>query len=149
MEFVGNAHHILQVKGSDVCTVGAEVMVLDAVRTMGEKDIGSLVVVEGDEVLGVISERDYSRKIVLKGRTSRDTKVGEVLDSPVIVVKPETPIEECMQLMTEERVRHLPVVDQGRLIGIISIGDLVRWIMRSQSEAIQHLQDYISGQYPG
>jgi len=149
MEFVGNAHHILQVKGTDIWTVGPEVMVLEAVRMMGEKDIGALVVTEDNEVLGVISERDYSRKIVLKGRTSRDTKVGEVLDAPVIVVKPESSIEECMELMTDQRVRHLPVVDDGRLIGIISMGDVVRWIMRSQSEAIQHLQGYISGQYPG
>jgi CBS domain-containing protein len=124
-------------------------MVFDAVRIMGEKDIGALVVVEKGEVLGVISERDYSRKIVLQGRTSRDTRVREVLSTPVIVVKPETPIEECMALMTEGRIRHLPVVTEGKLAGIISMGDLVRWIMRSQSEAIQHLQGYISGQYPG
>ena len=149
MEFVGNAHHILQAKGTEVWTVGPEVMVLDAVRLMGEKNIGALVVVEGEEVLGVISERDYSRKIVLQDRTSRDTRVHEVLSKPAIVVKPESSIAECMELMTAKRVRHLPVVEEGRLIGIISIGDLVSWIIRSQREAIQQLEGYISGQYPG
>ena len=149
MEFVGNAHHILQAKGTEVWTVGPEVMVLDAVRLMGEKNIGALVVVEGGEVLGVISERDYSRKIVLQDRTSRDTRVHEVLSKPAIVVQPESSIAECMELMTTKRVRHLPVVEEGRLIGIISIGDLVSWIIRSQREAIQQLEGYISGQYPG
>jgi len=106
-------------------------------------------VVEGGEVLGVISERDYSRKIVLQDRTSRDTRVHEVLSKPAIVVQPESSIAECMELMTTKRVRHLPVVEEGRLIGIISIGDLVSWIIRSQREAIQQLEGYISGQYPG
>ncbi len=149
MEFIGNVHHILQAKGSEVWTIGPEKMVIDALKLMGEKDIGAVVVVEGADVLGVISERDYSRKIVLQGRTSRGTAVGEVLSRPAIVVRPESTIEECMELMTDKRVRHLPVVDQGRLVGLVSIGDLVRWIIRSQSEAIQHLHGYISGQYPG
>ena len=149
MEFVGNAHHILQAKGTEVWTVGPDEVVFSALRVMGEKNIGALVVVEKGAVLGVVSERDYSRKVVLEGRTSRETRVRDVLSEPAIVVGPEATIEHCMELMTDRRVRHLPVVDDGKLTGIISIGDLVGWIIRSQREAIQHLQGYISGQYPG
>ncbi len=116
---------------------------------MGEKNIGALVVEEEGQVTGVFSERDYSRKVALQGRTSRDTLVGELISGPVITIRRKDSIEKCMQLMTQHRVRHLPVVDDNRLIGLISMGDLVRWAMESQSRTILQLQGYIAGDYPG
>ena len=116
---------------------------------MGEQGIGALIVVRNGEVVGVLSERDYSRKIVLKGRTSRDTTVGEII-SPANTVRRRDTIEKCMQLMTSQRIRHLPVLDDDqRLVGLVSMGDLVNWVMGSQRQTIQQLQGYISGEYPG
>jgi CBS domain-containing protein len=149
METIGSAHHILQAKGGPTWTTTPGALVLDALRLMGEKNIGALVVMDHGKVVGMVSERDYSRKIVLLGRTSRDTYVSEILSQPVITVGPDTPISECMRLMTEHRVRHLPVVDDDRLVGIISVGDVVNWVIHSQRETINHLEGYITGQYPG
>ncbi len=149
MEIIGNAQHILQAKGNEVWTIDADAWVIDAIRLMGEKNIGALVATKGDEVVGLISERDYSRKIILAGKTSRATRVGEVVGSPVISVRPETPIIECMETMNRERIRHLPVMEDGRMVGIISIGDVVNWIIRSLHSTVEQLKGYISGQYPG
>jgi len=149
MEIIGNAQHILKAKGNDAWTIGPDAWVIDAIRLMGEKNIGALVVTENDEVVGLISERDYSRKIILKGKTSRDTRVGEVISSPVISVLPETPITECMEVMNSERIRHLPVMAEGKLVGVVSIGDVVNWIIRSLHGTVEQLKGYISGQYPG
>jgi CBS domain-containing protein len=116
---------------------------------MGEKQIGALIVVEDGDVVGMLSERDYSRKVVLQGRTSRDTTVGEIL-TPAVTVRRRDGISKCMQLMTSNRIRHLPVVtEDNRPVGIISMGDLVNWVMRSQEHTILQLQGYISGEYPG
>jgi CBS domain-containing protein len=144
----GTVYDILHNKGGEIWTTGLEGSVYDAIRLMGERNIGALVAVDNDEVVGVLSERDYSRKVVLQGRTSRDTKVGEIISRPAITVQTKDGIEKCMQLMTKNRIRHLPVVDDGGLVGLISMGDLVSWVMQSQRHTIEQLQCYISGDYP-
>lgn len=150
MEIHGTVRDILQNKGVELWTTSPDATVYEAVGLMGEKGIGALVVLKDGLVVGVLSERDYSRKVVLQGRTSRDTKVGEILSFPVITVSPMDSIGHCMQLMTTERIRHLPVVDeQSHLLGVISMGDLVKWVMLTQSQTIQQLHGYISGEYPG
>lgn len=149
MEINGTVYDILHNKSGEIHTTSPQDSVYEAVRLMGEKNIGALVVVEGGKIIGVLSERDYSRKVVLRGRTSRDTTVGEIVSSPAITVASRDSIDKCMQLMTGKRIRHLPVVDDGRLVGLISIGDLVSWVMQSQRHTIQQLQGYISGDYPG
>lgn len=150
MEIHGTVRDILQNKGGAVLTTTPDATVYVAIGLMGERNIGALVVVEQAEVVGVLSERDYSRKVVLQGRTSRDTRVGEILSRPAITVRRRESIEKCMQLMTSHRIRHLPVVDEAnRPVGIVSMGDLVNWVMQSQSHTIQQLQGYISGEYPG
>src|SRR5690606_38222288 len=132
-------YDILHNKGGEVYTTGLDETVYEAIRVMGEKNVGALVATEGSEVVGILSERDYSRKVVLQGRTSRDTKVREIITRPAITVSSEDDIEKCMLLMTSNRIRHLPVVDDGRLIGVISMGDLVNWVMQSQSQTIAQL----------
>jgi CBS domain-containing protein len=149
MEINGTVYDILHNKGGEIWTTKPEDSVYDAIRLMGEKNIGALVALENGDVIGVLSERDYSRKVVLQGRTSRDTRVGEIISRPAITVCSKDGIETCMELMTCNRIRHLPVVDDGHLVGLISIGDLVSWVMLSQRHTIQQLQCYISGEYPG
>lgn len=149
MEIQGTAGDILQSKGAEVWTTTPQSTVYEAVRLMGEKDIGAIVAVENGVVVGVFSERDYSRKVVLQGRTSRDTLVGEILVRPAVTIRRVDSIENCMEIMTSRRIRHLPVVEEGQLLGLISIGDLVRWVMLAQRQTIQQLHGYISGEYPG
>lgn len=149
MEIHGTVRDILQLKGGNVWTTSPQSTVYEAIGLMGEKNIGALVVIEGSEVVGVLSERDYSRKVVLQGRTSRDTVVGDILSRPAITVSGGDSIETCMQLMTCRRIRHLPVVENGHLKGLVSMGDVVNWAMQSQRQTIQQLQGYISGEYPG
>ena len=149
MEIHGTVYDILHNKRGEILTTGLDGSVYEAIRLMGEKNIGALVAMEGDKVVGILSERDYSRKVVLQGRTSRDTKVGEIISRPAITVRSKDGIEKCMQLMSHNRIRHLPVVDDERLVGIISMGDLVTWVMQSQSHTIEQLQGYITGDYPG
>ncbi len=149
MEINGTVYDILHNKSGETFTTRPEDSVYDAIRLMGEKNIGALVAIENGEVIGVLSERDYSRKVVLQGRTSRDTRVGEIISTPAITVRSRDGIEKCMQLMTSNRIRHLPVVDDGRLVGLVSMGDLVSWVMQSQRHTIEQLQGYISGDYPG
>ena len=149
MEIQGTVRDILQTKGGKVWFTSQQCTVYDAIGLMGEHNIGALVVVEGDEVLGVLSERDYSRKVVLQGRTSRDTLVGDILSRPAITVSAADSIETCMKLMTTRRIRHLPVVEDGQLAGLISMGDLVTWVIQTQRHTIQQLHGYIAGEYPG
>lgn len=149
MEIHGTVYDILHNKRGEILTTGLDGSVYEAIRLMGEKNIGALVAMEGEKVVGILSERDYSRKVVLQGRTSRDTKVGEIISRPAITVRSKDGIEKCMQLMSHNRIRHLPVVDDERLVGIISMGDLVTWVMQSQSHTIEQLQGYITGDYPG
>jgi CBS domain-containing protein len=122
--------------------------VFDAVKLMAEKNVGALVVIEGDAVVGVITERDYARKIVLMARSSKETAVREIMTAPVMYVQPDRTSEECMALMTECRVRHLPVLDRGKMIGVVSIGDLVKDVISEQKFIIQQLEQYIAGR-PG
>jgi len=144
----GTINEILTLKGPQLWNVGPDATVFEAIQLMAEKNIGALPVMSGDKLLGVMSERDYTRKIAVKGRSSRDTKVQEIIASPV-TVSPSQTVEECMRLMTEHRVRHLPVLEGGRVVGLVSIGDLVNWIIGAQSAAIHQLEGYISGHYPG
>ena len=137
---------ILQSKpDKTVYTIGPAASVFDAVKLMAEKNIGALPVVEGGKIVGVITERDYARKIVLMARSSKETPVREVMTSQVMYVHPRQTSEECMALMTENRVRHLPVMDQGRLIGLVSIGDLVKDVIAEQKFIIEQLEHYIAG----
>jgi CBS domain-containing protein len=137
---------ILRSKPSRVVhAIGPNDMVYDAVRKMAEQNIGALLVVEGEKIVGIVTERDYARKIVLSSRSSRETPVSVIMSTPVLCVGPLQTTEECMALMTENRVRHLPVLDDGRLIGLVSIGDLVKDIISEQQFIIEQLEHYITG----
>jgi len=135
---------ILTVKGNDVWSVDPEATVLDALRRMAEKEVGALVVMAGARVVGIISERDYARKVILHGRSSPTTLVKEIMTAPVVYARLDQSIEECMALMTEKRTRHLPVMDEAKLVGLISIGDLVKSIIADQQFIIEQLERYIS-----
>jgi CBS domain-containing protein len=134
---------ILAEKGGDVLEIAADATVLESVQLMVEMNVGSLLVTEGGEVTGIVTERDYLRRVTLEGRTEQ-APVGEIASSPLIVAGPETTIDECMALMTDRRIRHVPVVDEGRVVGIVSIGDLVKFQSKQQSFQIQFLNEYIS-----
>ena len=136
---------ILDTKGYAVWSIHPRESVFAAIQQMAEKEVGALVVLEGEAVVGIISERDYARKVALKGRTSRETAVRDIMTADVIHVRLDQSIEECMTIVTERRIRHLPVLDSGRLIGIISIGDLVKTIIAEQQFIIEQLEHYISG----
>ncbi len=130
-----------------VHTIGPDATVFEAVSLMAQKNIGALLVAERDQVVGIVSERDYARKVVLMARSSRETPLRDIMSSPVMFVQPSQTSEECMALMTENRLRHLPVMSGGRLIGLISIGDLVKNIISEQKFIIQQLEHYIAGQH--
>ncbi|EKT4482063.1 CBS domain-containing protein [Pseudomonas putida] len=129
-----------------VYTIGPDDSVLDALKVLAEKNVGALPVVEGDQVVGIVSERDYARKLVLKGRSSAATPVREIMSEPVVTVTPGQKLDFCMNLMTERHLRHLPVVDNGKLLGLLSIGDLVKETITEQASLIQQLQQYIRGE---
>lgn len=149
MELREPVHRILRNKGSQVYSIAPDATVYEALEKLAEKDIGALVVLEGVELVGIFSERDYVRKVILKGRSSRDMKVHEIMSSPVVTLSVQTSIDECMYRMTEQRCRHLPVVEDGKVVGVVSIGDVVNWIITTQDMTIHQLEDYISGKYPG
>ena len=140
---------ILEHKGGAVWSLPPEASVYEAIKMMSEKKVGALTVMKDNRLVGFISERDYARKVILQGRSSRDTLISEIMSSPVTTVSPAQTIDECMRMMTSNRIRHLPVVEHGQVTGIISIGDLVRWIISSQEETIHQLHSYIAGAYPG
>lgn len=137
--------HLLEVKGSAVYTITPEAPVLDAIRQMAERGIGALLVMHGDKLAGIVSERDYARKVILKGRSSKDTAVSEIMSASPISVDPSASVDECMRLCTDQRVRHLPVIDNASVVGVVSIGDLVKAVIDDQALEIDQLQRYISG----
>lgn len=139
-------NHCLQTKGRQVWTVSPEATVFEALQMMSEKDIGALLVMDGDNLEGIFSERDYARKVILVGKTSAETLVREVMTSKVIYIRPEQTIEESMAVMTEKHVRHLPVLQAGKVVGVISIGDVVKTIISDQEFVIEQLENYITGQ---
>lgn len=136
---------LLRQKKADVWSVSPTATVYDAIRLMAEKGIGSVLVTDGSRLVGILSERDYARKIALQDRSSKATKVSEIMTTPVTFVSREHTVSDCMRIMTEKRVRHLPVVDDGAIAGIVSIGDLVNWIITEQQQTIRHLEAYITG----
>lgn len=136
---------LLSAKGTDVWSVTPEYTVFAALVLMAEKEVGALLVLDGESLVGIFSERDYARKVILRDKSSRDTSVSEVMSAPVIVVRPDQSIEECMSLMTEKRTRHLPVLDNGKLTGLISIGDVVKAVISDREAVIDQLESYITG----
>lgn len=139
---------ILDRKGSRLWSVTPETSVYHALELMSEHDVGALMVISGGKLQGVFSERDYARKVILLGKSSRETMVREIMTSPAISVTPEQTVDECMQLMSGMRIRHLPVVREGDVLGVVSIGDVVNWTIQRQQEEIRHLNHYIVGSYP-
>jgi len=144
----GTIGEILNYKGKQAWSISPEIMVFDAIQMMADKNIGALLVTEGNKLVGILTERDYTRKVALKGKSSKQTAVREILTGQVVHVTPRHTVEECMRLMTDHRVRHLPVLEEEKIAGIVSIGDLVNWIISEQTHTINQLQTYIAG-YPG
>lgn len=138
-------HHLLESKGKDIITTTEDVSVFDAIDLMANLKVGSLIVMQDGKMIGIVTERDYARKVILKGRSAKSTLVGEIMSTEVMTATPEQTVRECMTLMTERRIRHLPVVDNDQVIGLISIGDLVKAIISEQQEEIEQLEKYISG----
>ena len=139
-----NVNQILEAKGVRVVAVPQDAPVLEVIRLMADHHIGSVLVVQGGELIGIATERDYARKVILQGRSSADTPVGQIMSSPVLTVLPTDTAQTCMALMTERKIRHLPVVENGQLLGLISIGDLVKAVIQDQQHEIAQLQQYIS-----
>ncbi len=138
---------VLSNKGGHVWRIAPQATAYEALQLMADRDIGALLVVDGEDIVGVFSERDYARKVILKGRSSKVTSVGELMNSPVFYIEPDKTIEECMALMTAKRMRHLPVLEHGRLIGMISIGDVVNALITEQKITISDLENFITGGY--
>ncbi|MFN3703089.1 CBS domain-containing protein [Thermomonas sp.] len=134
---------LLEAKSPEVIAIGPDAPVLDAIRLMAERQIGALLVMEGPRLVGILSERDYARKVVLQGRSSRDTPVRDIMTTQVVTVAPGDSIDHCMQLVTDRRIRHLPVLDGGTVVGVLSIGDLVKTVIELQRQDIDQLQRYI------
>ena len=140
-----SVRHILEGKGNKVWSVTPDTTVFDALKLMSEKNLGAVLVQHEGHLDGIFSERDYARKIILKGKSSKETSVEEIMTANVVTVEPKQSIEECMALMTTQRVRHLPVVEGGKVVGVISIGDVVKSIISEQEDTIKHLENYITG----
>ncbi len=137
--------HLLDAKGGQLISIAPDASVLDAIKLMADKGIGSLVVLEGGKLAGIVTERDYARKVIIKGRASESTPVSDIMTAEVLTTSPESSVDDCMTMMTEKKCRHLPVVVDGNVVAMISIGDLVQAIIADQKEEIEHLEHYISG----
>lgn len=137
--------HLLENKGGEVVTIDEDASVVDAIRLMADHSIGSLLVMRGEDLRGIVTERDYARKVILKGRSSETTPVGRIMSTALVTATPQQTVNDCMTLMTEKRIRHLPVIVEDKIVGLISIGDLVQAIISDQREAIEQLENYISG----
>ena len=148
MPLSDNIGAVLEAKRRDICSVRPGTSVFDALSIMADRDIGAVLVMQGELLLGVLSERDYARKVILSGKHSRDTAVEEIMSEPCQVTRATT-VDECMREMTVRRARHMPVVEEGRVLGVVSIGDLVNWVISVQERTISDLHAYVSGSYPG
>lgn len=149
MKLQDPVERILKEKGKEVYSIAPTATVYEALVLMAQKEIGALIVVEGSKLVGLFSERDYARKVILHGRSSKQLKVDEIMSAPVVHVDIHCTVDDCMKVMTDKRCRHIPVLDEERIVGMVSIGDLVNWIMTKQDKTIHDLEDYISGDYPG
>jgi signal-transduction protein with cAMP-binding, CBS, and nucleotidyltransferase domain len=145
LKFSESVEFLLKQKPGNLWTISPEQSVYEAISEMADKQIGALMVISDGALVGILSERDYARKVILQGRSSKDTPVSEIMTTPVIYVTPANTLDECMALMTAHRIRHLPVLKGKQVVGVVSIGDLVKWIMSSQEATIRHLEHYISG----
>ncbi len=148
MGMTGTVDALLKAKGHVVWSISPDAMVYDAISMLAEKNVGALMVMEDEMLVGIFSERDYTRKVALLGKNSRTTRVREVLSSGIVPVSLQATVEDCMRLMTEHRIRHLPVVEKNQVLGVLSIGDLVNWIITAQQAKIDQLENYIAGSYP-
>jgi len=148
MEVAGTVGGILAQKVSTVWSIAPTAMIFDAIAFMADKNIGALPVVENDKLIGIISERDYTRKVILKGKSSKETRVQEIMTQQLVTANPGDTVVDCMRVMTEKRVRHLPVMEEGKMTGMLSIGDVVKWVISAQAATIDNLEQYISGASP-
>lgn len=148
MESTDPISSVLQHKESLLWTIGPETTVYDAIELMADKNVGCLIVLDGEQLLGLITERDYTRGVILKKRTSRETAVRDIMSADPVSVTPADTVEHCMKLMTDRRIRHIPVLDGAKVVGIVSIGDLVKWIISAQGAMIDQLENFIKGSYP-
>src|ERR1700719_4462089 len=144
MTLVDSVRLVLKQKGQDIWYVSPDACVYDAIEIMAEKYVGALLVIFEGNLVGVVSERDYARKVILQGKSSKQTQVKEIMTTPAIFVTPDQTVQDCMRTMTERHIRHLPVVEGGKILGVVSIGDLVKWMISAQEQTISHLNDYIS-----
>jgi CBS domain-containing protein len=149
MELHESVALILKHKGPNVYSVPPDATVYEALEKLAVHDIGALLVMQGTDLVGIMSERDYVRKVILKGRSSKEMTVDEIMSSPAVTVNPHDTVDDCMRCMTNQRCRHLPVVEEKRVVGVVSIGDLVNYIITTQDFTIHQLEDYIAGRYPG
>jgi CBS domain-containing protein len=149
MDVSGTISAILNQKSREIFAVSPDASVYDAISMLDEKNVGAVLVMEGEKLVGMFSERDYTRKVVLRGKRSRETKVAEIMSRDLKVIHPQEGVEASLRLMTDKRIRHLPVLDGEKVVGVISIGDLVKWVISCQSATIAHLENYISGGYTG
>ena len=149
MEIPGRISDILRQKSPDIYSIKPTAMVFEAIQLMVEKKVGALAVMKGQELFGVVTERDYMHKIIVRGKSSKNTEVGTIMTEKLITVGPENSVTEALRLMTGERIRHLPVLEGKRMMGLVSIGDLVKWVISAQDSALSQMESYISGGYPG
>ena len=149
MNLIDSVRLVLKQKDQNIWYVSPDACVYEAIEIMAAKYVGALMVVSEGQLVGVVSERDYARKVILQGKSSKQTQVKEIMTSPAIFVTPEQTVEESMRIMTEKHIRHLPVVEDGIMLGVVSIGDLVKWMISAQQQTISQLHSYITSQYPG